>query len=87
MAEGQKQWPDPSMGTAEEAEAKLVAAVDAWLDYRQPFMGTPAEHKRREIQEVNARFALANAAAYWAYFKRDPAEVVSRAQAENGGKG
>lgn len=69
-------WPNPLIGNESEAEKKLIAAVNAWILLRQPQVGTPKELRETEVKEREARFALANAATEWAYFKRDPYLIV-----------
>lgn len=58
------------MGTREEADARFMAAADRWIAMRQPLMANPATHKKRDIEECEARFQLANAAIHLAWFMR-----------------
>lgn len=64
---------DVDMGTREEAEAKFMAACDRWIEMRQPLMANAAAHKKRDMNEHEARFQLANAAIHLAWFMRQPA--------------
>ena len=65
-------WPNPLIGKPEDAEQQLIAAVDKWILLRQPVMGDAKTLREIDLQEREARFRLAEAAAFWAYFKRDP---------------
>jgi hypothetical protein len=58
---------DKVMGTMDEAKAKFMTAVDAWLALRQPMMGTAKALRQMQARETEARFQLANAAALLAY--------------------
>ena len=73
---------DPIMGTLEDAETALIAAVDVWIAFRQPSMDTAAGHRKREFAEVEAQSRLANAAALWAWFKREPNAAARAALGE-----
>ena len=57
---------DTDMGTREQAVEALVLAWKAWTPYRQPFMGTRAEHRRREAAEREIEARLVHAAAHLA---------------------
>jgi len=61
---------DVDMGSREEAEARFLAACDKWIALRQPLISNTAGHKKREMNEHEARFQLANAAAHLAWFMR-----------------
>lgn len=66
---------DVDMGTREEAESRFLAACDAWIATRHPLMANAAAHKKRDAQEHEMRFQLANAAIHLAWHMRDPALV------------
>ena len=70
---------DPVMGSYADAEKALIEAVDKWIDLRQPLIASAAEHKKRDTREQEAQFRLANAAAHWAWFKRDPRASIAKA--------
>jgi hypothetical protein len=59
-------WPNPLIGSPEKAEAKLIAAVDSWITMPEPFSASAADLLK-----------VAEAAAEWAYFKRDPYLLVN----------
>lgn len=58
------------MGDRKEVEAKFMAACDQWIALRQPHISNAAGHKKREMNEHEARFQLANAAIHLAWFMR-----------------
>ena len=61
----------------------LIREVDNWLQYRQCHMGTPAQLKKVELNEREARIRLANKAAEWAYTRRSiPAPDAERVSSE-----
>ncbi len=66
---------DVDMGTRAEADARFMAACDAWIALRQPHMSNAAGHKKRDAAEHEARFQLANAAIHLAWFMRQSAPV------------
>lgn len=51
------------MGTREEAQAKCIEAWKRWCVYRQPHIGTAADHRKRDSAEREAQLQFANAAA------------------------
>jgi hypothetical protein len=63
------------MGTRAAAEERFLAAVDRWNALRHPLIAPPAEHRKRDIQEHEARFQLANAASALAWHMREGADA------------
>ena len=71
---------DPLMGSYADAERALIEAVDNWIALRQPLIASATEHKKRDIREQEAQFRLANTAAHWAWFKREPRARLAKAE-------
>lgn len=71
------------MGTHDEAQAKCLEAWKRWCTYRQPHIGTAAEHRRRDAEEREAlsRFAQAAALLCWHI---EQAQIVAADEAERG---
>ncbi len=67
------------MGTPEEARQALIEKARAWRALRQPRMATPAEHRKEEAREREARFQLANAAVLWLWHEEQVAEAPNSA--------
>jgi len=61
---------DVGMGAYKEAEARFLLACDAWIATRQPLIANAAAHKKREAEEREARFQVANAAIHLAWHIR-----------------
>lgn len=62
---------DVDMGTREAAEVRFLADVDKWIALRQPLIAPASVHKKREVMEREARFQLANSAAFLAWHMRN----------------
>ena len=65
------------MGTYADAEAAFMAKVDAWIALRQPIMANAAALKKRDVQEREATFQLANAAAFLGWHIRNRLTTTS----------
>lgn len=61
------------MGSPEDAKAVLIEKSRAWRELRQPSMDTSAGHRKRQAQEHEIRFQLANAALLWLWHEENPA--------------
>jgi hypothetical protein len=60
------------MGTPEAAKADLMAKLERWRELRQPLIAAPAEHKKREAEERELRFTIANAGLLWLWHEENP---------------
>jgi len=63
---------DRYLGSVSEAESRFLSACDRWIAARQPLVANAAAHKKRDAEEHEARFQLANAAIHLAWFMRNP---------------
>ena len=59
------------MGSAEDAQAALIAKARKWRELYQPFMGTAKELRKRDAEEHQVRFELANAALLWLWHQEN----------------
>jgi hypothetical protein len=59
------------------SDAELIKAVDEWLRFRQPFVGTKEQADKNDAMDREYRFRLANKAAEWAYTRRADALIAA----------
>lgn len=77
---------DDYMGTPEDAQAQCLDAWKAWCGYRQPFIGTAAEHRKREALERQAEVRFINASALLCWHLESAALAKASPPTEGGGK-
>lgn len=71
------------MGTRQEADARFLAACDAWIEARRPRMIPAPASRRWDKIESEARFDLVNAALHLAWHMR-AARDAARAALKDG---